>query len=112
MPAPVVESIDALLTVDPRALDDDELKRQLREPLTARARVEAAVLAAVSELDQRNAYVSDGHTEARAWIAHHAGVAPLDRGRTGLADEASSLHAGIRGGDGRGLDHVRPRPRH
>src|SRR4051812_26187687 len=75
MPAPVVESIDALLTVDPRALDDDELKRQLRQLLTARARVEAAVLAAVSELDQRNVYVSDGHTEARAWIAHHAGVA-------------------------------------
>lgn len=80
MPAAVTESIDALLRVDPRALDDDDLKLHLQAVLAARARLEAAVLAATLELDQRNAYVSDGQTEARAWIAHHAGTARATAG--------------------------------
>lgn len=74
MAAPVLESIDALLDGDPRALDDETLKQHVRSVMAAKARVDAAVLAAVSELDVRNVYVSDGQTEAKAWVAHHTAV--------------------------------------
>src|SRR5688500_10345208 len=75
MPAAEVDSVDALLSADARALDDDDLRRLLRRLMRARARVDAAVVAATVELDQRDAYVADGMVDAKAWIAHHTGVA-------------------------------------
>src|SRR5437899_2900002 len=80
MPAPVVESIDALLTDDARALDDDDVRATIVTLVSLRSRVDAALLAATGELDQRNAYVADGQTDARAWLAHHTGVARATAG--------------------------------
>ena len=74
MPAALVESIDALLMYEPRALDDGELRAHLKNLMQVRARVDAAVLASTLELDQRNAYVADAAVDARAWIAHNTAV--------------------------------------
>src|SRR3954447_12535769 len=80
MPALAADSLDALLGDDPRALDDDGLKEQLRALVRARSRVDAAVVAATTELDSRNAYVADGAIDARGWVAHHTGVARATAG--------------------------------
>jgi hypothetical protein len=64
-----------LLGRDPGALDDDELRDHVRALVRLQARVDAAVLAATGEFDQRAAYLADGMVNTRAWLAHHCGVA-------------------------------------
>src|SRR3954452_3777053 len=75
MPAPVFESIAALMDQDPRGLDDDALRTCVRTLMTIKSSVDAAVLATASELDQRGAYFADEMIEARAWLAHHTAIA-------------------------------------
>src|SRR4051795_2226329 len=75
MAVPVLESIDALLTDDAAALDDDELKTRARGLGALRAQVDAAMLAVAQELETRRACVSDGMVGTRAWLAHHTAVA-------------------------------------
>ena len=72
-PAPV-RSIDALLSDDPSALDDDELKANLKDFALLRARLDAVEAATIAEFDQRCAFVTDGMTDTRAWLAQHTGV--------------------------------------
>ena len=75
MAAPVLESIDALLTGDPAALDDRALGESLRALGRARARLDAAELAAVAEFDRRQAFTGDGMLNTKTWLAHETGVA-------------------------------------
>src|SRR3954465_4675781 len=71
-----------LLGDDPRTLDDDGLKAHLRELVAVQARVDAAVLAAGVEFDQRNLSVTDGQLDTRSWLAHHTGTARKIAGAT------------------------------
>jgi hypothetical protein len=66
--------MDALLSGEPGALDDRELRAHLQKLMEVRAQVDAAMVAATLELDQRNAYMADGAVDARAWLAHHTAV--------------------------------------
>lgn len=90
-PAPV-RSIDALLEDDPSALDDSELKANLCDFASARARLDAAEAATIAEFDGRNAFVDEGAIDSRAWLAHHTGVSRKVAGsRVWLAKHLRSL---------------------
>jgi hypothetical protein len=72
--------IDALVALDPDALDDAELEAAVCEFARARARLDAAEAAVIGELDQRACYLDDGALTARAWLVHHTGAAPAVAG--------------------------------
>jgi hypothetical protein len=74
MPTSTGRSIDALVAVDPRALDAAPLRQHLVELAAARARLAAAEADAVAEFDARTGYVDDGMVNARSWLAHHTSV--------------------------------------
>ena len=75
MPAPIpAASIDALVSVDPRALDAAGLKRHLIELSAALSKLAAAEAAAVAEFDHRGCCVDEGMVNVRSWLAHHTGV--------------------------------------
>jgi len=82
MAAPVVESIETLLDVDPRALDDEALRDHVRVLARLQSRVQAAMLSTVSELDSRDAHLTDGSLDARGWLAHHTAMARKVAGAT------------------------------
>jgi hypothetical protein len=67
-------SIDALVDVDPAALDAAGLRAHLVELGRARARVDAAEAMAIALFDEQVGYLADGMVNARAWLAHHTGV--------------------------------------
>lgn len=70
-----LESIDALIEDDPRALDDGGLKRSLLQFAAARAALDAAEAATIAEFDARSCFVLDGMANTRSWLAHQTGVA-------------------------------------
>src|SRR5437870_4577618 len=82
MAAPVLESIEALLSEDVGALDDEDLKARTRMLVRLESRIDAALLATTAEIEQRNAYVADGMVSTRAWLAHHTGMARTVAGAT------------------------------
>ena len=82
MTVPVADSIATLVGEDPRTLDDDGLKDHLRDLVRAQSQLDAAVLAAVVEFDQRTLSVSDGQLDTRAWLAHQTGTARKIAGAT------------------------------
>lgn len=82
MAVPVIDSMATLVGEDPRTLDDDELKDHLRVLVRAQSQLDAAMLAAVVEFEQRNLSVSDGQLDTRAWLAHHTGTARKIAGAT------------------------------
>jgi hypothetical protein len=74
-PPTSTSSIDALLADNPRALNNAELKAQLIEFKRARARLDAAEAATIAEFTLRGCCLSDGMVTAKAWLAHHTGIA-------------------------------------
>lgn len=66
-------SVDALLAVAVRSLDDDGLRVFLHEIVAARARLAAAEAAAICEFDDRGLYLVDGALNAASWLAHQTG---------------------------------------
>ncbi len=75
-----VDLFPVLDAVDPRALDDADLKLLLCDLGRARARIDALEAAAIAELDARGCYVTDGAVNAKAWLAHNTAVSRVVAG--------------------------------
>jgi hypothetical protein len=68
------ESIEALRSEDPRALDDGELRAGLLECGRLRSQLDAAEAALIAEFDARGCFLLDGAVNTPSWLAHHTGV--------------------------------------
>ena len=78
----VALSIDALVAVDDCfGMDPGELKARLHAFKSARARLDAAELAAIREMERAGYYTADGAVGTRAWLAHETGAARTVAGR-------------------------------
>jgi len=94
----LVEADTAALTVSladgaVRDLSHDELTELVAVGRRAQARIEAALLAAVGEVDARRSYVHDGALSVGAWLRANTRVTPADAAAT--ARTARALRAGL-----------------
>ena len=74
MAAGPAESIDALWSEDPRALDDGDLRERLLECGRLRAQLDAAEAGLLAEFDTRGCFLLDGAVNTPSWLAHHTGI--------------------------------------
>lgn len=67
--------LDAWRDIVPGDLDDRALKDLLCQLARIRAGLDALEAGALTEMERRGCYVTDGAVNAKAWLAHHTGVA-------------------------------------
>ncbi|NLV56107.1 MAG: DUF222 domain-containing protein [Acidimicrobiales bacterium] len=72
-------SIDALVAADPTSMTDEEARRHVLALHRAKARVDAAVIAATGVVDGRGLHRADGSRSAGAWLS---GRVDQTRGRS------------------------------
>jgi hypothetical protein len=78
--ASLTSAIDALLTLDPAALDDAELADAVVGLHRQQARLAAATAQLTALLDARQVYAADGSRSCGAWLAHRCRL-PIGQAR-------------------------------
>jgi len=78
--ASLTSAIDALVTLDPAALDDSELADAVVGLHRQQARLAAATARLTALLDARQVYAADGSRSCGAWLAHRCRL-PIGQAR-------------------------------
>jgi hypothetical protein len=81
--ASLATAIDALLTLDPNALDDADLADAVVVMHRQQARLAAATARLTAALDARQVWAADGLRSCGAWVAHRCRL-PLGQARAGV----------------------------
>ena len=92
----VAALVDGLARGAARDLTHDELTELVTAGRRAQARIDAAVLAAVGEVDARGSHVHDGALTVGAWLRAHTRATPGEAAAT--ARTARVLHNGLLAG--------------